>query len=118
MGICRAGTFPTNIEQHKNSLSNPNKERLYKCPLGNPLRVGSHKFKVKFKIDPTGEVKRERFSWHINNTNDYPVETKVKHSDIEFYINPNHVKIELLNEQTFRNDAVDKLTEQFRFNQR
>ena len=136
---------PRLVTDFRGQCSETNVKRLYRCPLGNPLKQDSHKFELKFKagfyfllkslefallavdglglnpwkVNPIDTPLPEVFSWHMNNTNDGESSTTNQTTaELDFYIEPN-LKIEPENDgKQFFDQDIDKLQEFFPFQQR
>ena len=116
MGVQESPRFAADF---RGQCSETNVKRLYRCPLGNPLKQDSHKFELKFKVSPVDTSLPEVFSWHMNNTNDGESSTTNQTTaQLDFYIQPN-LKIEPENDgKQFFDQDIDKLQEFFPFQQK
>ena len=87
---------------------------------GNPLRLNSHEFILKYLITPNGETSHDVFKWHMNNTNDSPYQasqTETNQATISYFVNP-EVRIESQPDQKICHESVCNPFNQFyNFNQ-
>ena len=87
---------------------------------GNPLRLNSHEFILKYLVTPDGQTSHDVFRWHMNNTNDAPYQssqTETNEATISYFVNP-EVRIESQPDQKICHESVCNPFNQFyNFNQ-